>query len=331
MINNSRADLFSVVESNLFQWNFAEDARVELLTISENATFLVKSGKEQRVIRVYRPDYHTNNEILSELLWLKAIEHSGIVSVPHLFQSRFGESFVESGALRLACFSFMNGQEPFPDNDLVRWFKVLGTISAKLHQQSREWIKPPGFIRKHWNYETMIGKNAYWGNWRQAEGLSPPDRKILEQCDDILKNVTSKFPEDSAHYGLIHGDLRLANLLLNGGSLTAIDFDDCGFSWFGLDLANSLSFIEDNSLVPVFIKAWFQGYGTVLPISQQMRAMIPHLIMMRRLQLTAWLESHNTTPTAKALGKTYPKGTVKLADRYLKKFIFHGVQSKRHL
>lgn len=331
MMEKSREDLLSVIKNNLFQWDLAENAHIDLFTISENATFLVDTGKEQRIIRIYRPHYHTNNEILSELLWLKSIEHSGIVPVPHLFTSRSGRLFVESAALRLACFSFMKGHEPCPDNDLVHWFKELGFISAKLHQQSKEWVKPRGFIRKHWDYETMIGKNAYWGNWRKAEGLSSADKEILELCDEALKSITSQFPKDNTHYGLIHGDLRLANLLLNGENLTAIDFDDCGFSWFGLDLANSLSFIEDNPLIPDFINAWFQGYGAVLPVPDKMKDMIPHLIMMRRMQLTAWLHSHNTTPTAKALGKAYPLGTVKLAGRYLKKFNPHAVQSKQHL
>lgn len=330
MIDKFNKDLLSVVKGSLFQWDLASDAGIDLLTISENATFLVDTGKQQHIVRIYRPNYHTNSEILSELLWLQAIEHSGIVSVPHLFTSRSGKLFIESGLLRLACFSFMEGHEPCPDNELVRWFKVLGTISAKLHRQSKEWQKPQGFTRKHWTYETMIGKNAYWGHWQKVEGLSSTDLEILELCDKTLKSVTSKFPTDNAHYGLIHGDLRLANLLLDGESLGAIDFDDCGFSWFGLDLANSLSFIEDNPLIADFIEAWFQGYSAVMPVPEVMREMVPHLIMMRRMQLTAWLESHNTTPTAKALRKHYPKGTVKLACRYLKKFTPHFARSKQH-
>ncbi len=32
-------------------------------------------------------------------------------------------------------------------------------------------------------------------------------------------------------YGLVHADTRLANLLVDGGRVSVIDFDDSGFSW----------------------------------------------------------------------------------------------------
>lgn len=326
MMDQASIELPALVRENLRQWDVPKDADIALLTISENATFVIKWAMTKRIIRVYRPHYHTNSEILSELLWLQAIEQSGIVPVPHLFHSNTGELFVEDKSLRLACFSFIEGHEPRTDNDLVRWFTLLGNISARLHQQSMGWKKPKDFTRKHWTYETMLGKNASWGNWQNVNGLSPADRKILEQCDATLKHISRAFPKDEAHFGLIHGDLRLANLLVKGKNLAAIDFDDCGFSWFGLDLANSLSFIEDHPLVPALIDAWFQGYGQVMPVKDDVKDMVPHLMMMRRMQLTAWLTTHNTTPTAKKLGASFPVGTVKLAKTYLEMFNPLGVR-----
>lgn len=326
MMDQATTELLTLARTNLHQWNVPESADIDLLTISENATFVVKWGLTKRIIRVYRPHYHTNSEISSELLWLQAIERSGIVPVPHLFLSKTGKLFVEDNSLRLACFSFIEGHEPQTDNNLVGWFTLLGNISARLHQQSKGWEKPQDFTRKNWTYETMLGKNASWGNWQNVKGLSSDDRKILEQCDQTLKRLSFAFPKDKAHYGLIHGDLRLANLLVNGENLAAIDFDDCGFSWFGLDLANSLSFIEDHPLVPALINAWFQGYGQVMPVQDEMKDMIPHLMMMRRMQLTAWLTTHNITPTAKKLGTTFPNGTVKLAQTYLEMFNPLGVR-----
>ena len=319
MIIEAENNLPILIKDNLACWDIPESARIDLLTISENATFRLTFGNETRIIRIYRPSYHQNDEILSELLWLQAIEQSGIVTVPHLFVSRSGKFFVESGIFRLACFSFISGHEPQADDRLVRRFFELGKISAKLHRQSINWVRPERFNRKHWTYETMIGPNAIWGDWRKAENLQPADREILENCDEMLKYFSSTFPKDKAHYGLIHGDLRLANLLIDGENLAAIDFDDCGFSWFGLDLANSLSFIEDSPFVPSYINAWLEGYGEVMPVNREMADMIVHLVMMRRLQLTAWLETHNQTPTAEKLRKTFLKGTVELARIYLEK------------
>ena len=40
-------------------------------------------------------------------------------------------------------------------------------------------------------------------------------------------------------------------------------------------------------------------------------------IMLRRMQLTAWIASHAETPTAQSMGTGYTDGTVALAERYL--------------
>lgn len=316
------SELTDLIRNNLKQWNLNQNSEISLLTVSENATFIIKYDNTLHIIRVYRNNYHTDHEIHSELLWLQAIEQSSIVSVPHLYISQNGEKFIHCGAQnqRLACFNFKQGIEPKVDNNLNLWFTKLGEISAKLHQQSQQWQKPQGFIRKHWHYETMIGSQAYWGNWRAALGLTISEHKILEQCDAALKNKALTFPRDKKHYGLIHSDLRLANLLVNDQELIAIDFDDCGFSWFGLDLANALSFIEDDPIVPKLINAWYQGYALVRPVPDEMRAMMPHLIMMRRMQLTAWLASHSEVETAQQLGTHYNHATVKLAENYIKNY-----------
>ena len=50
---------------------------------------------------------------------------------------------------------------------------------------------------------------------------------------------------DIDRFGLIHADMRLGNLLVDGERVTLLDFDDCGFGWFLYDLAASLSLLRD--------------------------------------------------------------------------------------
>ena len=47
-------------------------------------------------------------------------------------------------------------------------------------------------------------------------------------------------------------------------------------------------------------------------------AILPHMIMLRRMLLTAWIASHAETPTAQELvAQGYTAGTVTLAERHL--------------
>ena len=51
-------------------------------------------------------------------------------------------------------------------------------------------------------------------------------------------------------FGLIHADMRLANVLVDGEAVTLIDFDDSGEGWFAYDFAAAVSFFEDSPVVP---------------------------------------------------------------------------------
>jgi hypothetical protein len=67
-------------------WGLAAYATtVTLITVSENATFLVRSdGAPTAVVRVARPGYMAGTaDFESEVAWVAALASSGIVRVPH--------------------------------------------------------------------------------------------------------------------------------------------------------------------------------------------------------------------------------------------------------
>ncbi|MGH3261430.1 MAG: phosphotransferase enzyme family protein, partial [Trebonia sp.] len=118
--------------------------------------------------------------------------------------------------------------------------------------------------------------------------------------------------------GLIHADMRLANLLVDGDDVWVIDFDDCGFSWFMYDFATTISFMEDHPRVPELREAWVRGYRTIGELSAEDEAELDTFVMLRRLLLVAWIGSHHTFATEAAeLGAGFTAGTCALADRYL--------------
>lgn len=310
------------VASLIPSWDIDPDARVELLTISENATFRVTDPAGRHVIvRVHRPDYHSEAEILSELAWTEALRSDGVVKTPKVIVSRNGrllQSFSDGETRRFAvAFDFMSGKEPDAETDLVKWYGVLGGINARLHDHSRRWKRPEGFVRKLWDFEHIIGPSAWWGDWRAALGLTADGSAILERTYLELERGTAAFGYGADRFGLVHCDMRAANLLVEGERLGVIDFDDCGLSWFAYDFAAAISFMEHEPYIPELMDAWLEGYRQVAPLAAEQVAALPMFIMLRRMQLTAWIASHSETPTAQSLGAAYTDGTVALADRYL--------------
>lgn len=290
------------------------------LSVSENHTYLVADGSKKCVMRVHRAGYHTSEEILSELDWISALHgNDALVTaqpIPRLDGERISHIKAYGQVRWVSVFSHLDGEEPKVGGHLVTRFQALGAINARLHQHAKTWQRPKGFTRKRWDFDLMFGNTPIWGDWRAA-GMSERDKGVLEALQNTLQRRLADYGDAPHRFGLIHGDLRVANLLDDGQRLAVIDFDDCGFSWFAYDFAAAISFHEDDPSVPALQAAWLQGYRTVAPFSAQDEAILPTLIMARRLLLTAWLASRAGNDTEQLYGNGFAAGTVQLALAYL--------------
>ncbi len=319
-------DFLEQIQNRLYQllpaWGVDPAAELTLLNISENATFLVKNTglNQDLVFRIHRPGYHSRQEIESELLWIDAIRKDQKVKTPGVIPLKNGKLIgeIEHGnTLRYVVgFEFLDGEMPSESGDLVSQFHDLGVITARLHNHTRSWHLPTSFKRKVWNFETTLGKVQLWGDYRAGLGLTPEGQKLLEYTAEILRKRLEPLSQPE-NFGLIHADLRLANLLVNDDEIQVIDFDDCGFSWFLYDFAAAVSFIEHQPYLLDLQAAWVEGYRTQLPLTDDQIAQIPILVMLRRIFLTAWIASHAETPTAQELGESYTFGTLELAENFL--------------
>ena len=83
----------------------------------------------------------------------------------------------------------------------------------------------------------------------------------------MVDGAAAPFGSGTGRFGLVHADLRLANLLVDGDRITVIDFEDCGLSWYLYDLACALTFNEGRADVRELIALWVDGYRRVEPLS----------------------------------------------------------------
>jgi Ser/Thr protein kinase RdoA (MazF antagonist) len=316
-------------------------ADVELLNVSENATFLVSDpGAGPSVLRVHRLGYHTEQEIASELAWMDALRAEAGVRTPRVLPARDGCRVVtvtentgpNPTARHCVRFEFLPGSEPGtepggelstgpggePGSTLTgRHFEELGEITARMHRHAQHWPRPAWFTRFHWDYPAAFGDQARWGRWQDGVGVGPAERRVLARLDDALRARLTAFGQGPERYGLVHADTRLANLLVHQGSVSVIDFDDCGFSWYLYDLGTSVSFFEHSPEVPGLVDSWLTGYRRAGRLTAEDEAEIWTFIMFRRLLLLAWIGSHQGVDIATELGAGYTRGSCDLAESYL--------------
>lgn len=315
--------MIASLKTIISNWGLSTDTDISLLTVSENATFLADDKRKNLkiILRVHALNYHTLNEIKSEIAWIQAIRDSEIIKTPAPIRSNSGEIvlIINDGFSEryVAAFEFMEGDEPKVGEHLTEWFHTLGVTTAKLHNHSKSWRHPEWFTRKEWNLENSIGPNGLWGDWRNAMHLKDEGQKIISNAITIIKTRLDAYGNSPDKFGLIHADLRLANLLVSD-SLRVIDFDDCGFCWFAYDFAAAISFHELDPSIPELQKAWIAGYRTVSEFTEEDENELPTFILLRRIMLTAWLATHSHATESNELGSAYTDGTVELARMYLK-------------
>jgi Ser/Thr protein kinase RdoA (MazF antagonist) len=302
------------------------DSGVKLLNYSENATYLITPpAGPRRVLRINRPGYHPRSHILTELSWVNALKRDTALTLAEPLAGLDGEpvQYVWHPAVpeprQCVLMTFVAGSEP-DDSNRLESFALLGDVTAQLHLHAAAWKPPHPVLRERWDFETMIGATPHWGDWKKGLGMTPAKQKHLARLLPVLRRRVDAVGYGRERFGLIHADLRAANLLVNKGKVAVIDFDDCGHSWFIYDLAAALSFIETHPDVPAYIDAWLSGYTRLRRLSKQELAEIPTFIMLRRMLLVAWVGSHADTAQAQAMGPQFTDDTCTLADDYLSRF-----------
>jgi Ser/Thr protein kinase RdoA (MazF antagonist) len=317
------SDEIDVAGRALTEYDLSPDSTLRLLNLSENATYLVDdpAAGTQSILRVHRKDYHRHHEIESELDWLAALRRHGDIAVPTVLPTRDGRRVVvvdQEGTERYVVhFEMVSGTEPDEQTLTVADFHTLGRITATLHDHSRAWVRPPGFGRFAWDWQHSLGDQPRWGRWQDAVGVGAAETEVLSRACELLHRRLADYGTGPDVFGLVHADLRLANLLVDGDQITVIDFDDCGFGWYFYDFGTAVSFFEDDPAVPEWQDAWATGYRTHRELPARDEQMLPSFVLLRRMLLLAWMGTHNHSKESQAMSITYAKGSCELAERYL--------------
>ncbi len=323
--HNEQLELLERVAKNaVAHYELPSDTSVRLINLSENATYQIDDHFTDRkwALRVHREGYHSIAAIKSEHAWTDALrEEAGVLTpiiVPGLDGSNIQSVAAEGmpgGPRNVVMFEWETGVEP-PEDDLIGPFELLGKVSAQMHQHSKNWQRPDWFERYTWDFETSIGSKPHWGRWQDGMGVDESRRQLFGETADLINRRLKKYGQGLDRWGLVHCDIRLANLLIEGDVTKVIDFDDCGFSWFMYDCATALSFIEGREDVAELIQSWVKGYRSVTDLHPEDIEEIPTFVMLRRLLLVAWIGSHSETELAQSMGLDYTKETERLCEAY---------------
>ena len=273
------------------------------LNHGENTTYRVdavdENGQKQiYMLRLARHDYHQDDAIHSELLWLDKLAQDPHINAPVAIPTKQGDYItrVEAKGIpyspRAILFHWVKGRFHFRHN--ARSLYRTGKLIAQLHNHTAQWELPSGFQRLQWDANGLIGPQASWGSIDALKNdLSPETfERLMEGREVVLEKLLS-LEKSKDHFGLIHADLHTGNVVHHNGQACPFDFDDCGMGYHLYDIAIALGLRTNKAEL---VKACVKGYRSVRPLSDDLLEFLPAFVAARRLLVIPWLFKRKNNP-----------------------------------
>lgn len=305
--------LVQMARTALPHWGL-EDAELEVIKMRENAVFRATTPDGRRhALRIHRHGYHSDAELRSELLWMRALEQHGI-PVPEVIPSRQGELFVwmthadVPEPRQVDLFAWVDGRQLGSsesgiagDAEVATTFRTIGALTARMHNQAGAWQLPAGFTRHAWDTEGLVGEQPFWGRFWELAALTAGQRDLITRGRERVRRELEQQGRDPRRYSLIHSDFTPENLLVDGEYVRPIDFDDAGFGWHLFDLATTLFFHQEADYYPQARAALIEGYRSQRELSDAMLADLPLFLVARGYTYLGWVHTRQETQTAREL------------------------------
>ena len=315
--------------SALGAWDLGAVEAVDLVAERENAVFAVTTDRGRFAVRVHRAGYHGDDELRSQVAWMRALRHAGVVDTADVVDTRVGDVFTvattpevpeprQVSVLEWVAGDQLSSRLATADADeLVATYRRLGALVASLHLQASAWVRPAGFAHLSWGIDGLLGEHAVWGRFWALDGMAADDRAAMAAFRERARSELEARGTGTGRWGLVHNDFLAENLLVDGDRLTLLDFDDCGESWFAFDLTPALVSIATHDAYPELRDALLGGYRSVRPLDAADVASLPLLFAVRMATYAAWLDTRRHTQFAKDLGPIIVDAAVDVVRRYL--------------
>jgi Ser/Thr protein kinase RdoA (MazF antagonist) len=290
-------------------------ANLAPIKVRENAVFRVDLADGRRaVLRVHRSGYHSDAELDSEFIWMRALAAAGI-PVPRVIRSRRGRDFeviampTTDGARQIDVFEWIDGRQlgsvesglSGEGSVIADQYQMIGAIAARMHNHAAGWQYPTGFRRHAWDTAGLVGEQPFWGRFWELAALTPGQKSLLLRARAKIAGELAVYGTKPDRYGLIHADLVPENLLVDGNRVQVIDFDDAGFGWHLFELATSLYFITGDSIYPTARESLIRGYRTERKMTDEALEWLPLFLAVRGTTYLGWVHTRQGSSTAAEL------------------------------
>ena len=306
-----------IVRQALGQWGL-EGCDFKLVAQRENRVYRVYSPDGSRALRLHRPGYRTEAELISELVWLEQL-HRGGLNVPLPVTALDGNMLQRVHDVPVSLLTWLAGS-PMGETggklevaDRTGAFRAVGEAMARLHEVSDAWQVPAHFQRFNWNLDGLVGETPLWGRFWENPQLSRQQQQLISAARDCAVDRLRGI-ENTEDYGLIHADLVRENVLFSDNKPQLIDFDDGGYGFRLFDVVTTLN---KNRGEPDYVDlqaAFLDGYRRIRPIDTEH---LPLFRVLRAFTYLGWIMTRMDEPGASTRCARFIENAVSLSQEFL--------------
>lgn len=251
----------------LQNWDYDTD-HLEILDqfrISANAIYPFYRDGKVCLLRFAPISEKSFASVQSELDFLAYLRTNDL-SVPEPVPAKNGEHLLLCetpwGGYTAAAFHRVPGQRLDQMDLEADFFEKYGKNLAQIHLLSQNYL-PQGERRHSWKGQldwSEVCLNAFMAHESAHREL------------ELLRHAFDDLPENAESFGLVHYDYELDNVFydVQNDLISTIDFDDCHYHWFGMDVERALANLEEeleSEMVPMAKEGFLKGYQSLIELN----------------------------------------------------------------
>ena len=267
-----------------------EPGRVTDINSGSNKVYNVRKEGRHYYLRISAREL---GYIKAEIDWINYLNNNTSVRVPVLVQSVHGnyiETYENNGSIYVLCM-FCQLEGVFWDkNNIDIWNEAVfynwGGAMGQMHRAAKGYRPPEGAQKRPSFEDRLVPLDLY----QKLPAVREKMRAIEAEIPAL--------PKDTDSYGLIHSDMHQQNMLIRGNTVGVLDFDDCQYGFFALDIGIALyhaiwwGLPDENGLkndfASMIIKNFMSGYCAENQLSGFWRKKILTFMLYRQIDALSW-------------------------------------------
>jgi Ser/Thr protein kinase RdoA (MazF antagonist) len=267
-----------------------ENCSVSDINSGSNKVYKIDKKGQNYYLRISIRDYEY---ILAEIDWLMFFEDS--VKVPRLYKSinnKIIETFHEDGKTYAICAFYELPGVIWDKNNAAAWNETViynwGNTMGKMHRLTKNYRPQNASLKRKDFADDLVPLEIY-------KDIPSVYNKMARLQNEILL-----LPRDIDSYGLIHSDMDQYNMLIDNNEISLLDFDDCQYGFYALDIGIALYHamwwgLPDggdcharNGFALKIIDRFMSGYNAENNLSQFWLKKIMLFMLYRQIAALSW-------------------------------------------